>query len=39
MDGLYNPKSDDKTTVYNALAWYALEDVAHTVYNTGCDDV
>ena len=38
MEGLYNPKSDDKTTVYNALAWYALEDVAHTIYNMGCDD-
>lgn len=38
MEGLYNPKSDDKTQVYNALAWHALEDVAHTVYNTGCDD-
>ena len=38
MEGLYNPKSDDKTTVYNAIAWYALEDVAHTIYNMGCDD-
>ena len=38
MGGLYNPKSDDKTTVYNALAWYALEDVAHIVYDMGCSD-
>ena len=38
MEGLYNPKSDDKTTVYNALAWYALEEVANVVYNAGCDD-
>ena len=38
MGGLYNPKSDDKTTVYNALAWYALEEVANVVYNMGCDD-
>ncbi len=35
MEGLYNPKSDDKTQIYNALAWYALEDVAHVVYNMG----
>jgi len=38
MEGLYNPKSDDKTQVYNALAWYALEDVAHLVYDMGCND-
>jgi len=38
MDGLYNPKSDDKTIVYNGLAWYALEDVAYTVYSEGCND-
>ena len=37
MEGLYNPKSDDKTTVYNALAWYALEEVANCVYNEGCE--
>lgn len=37
MEGLYNPKSDNKTTVYNALAWYALEDVANCVYNEGCE--
>lgn len=38
MDGLYNPKSDDKTQVYHALAWFALEEVANAVYNAGCDD-
>ena len=37
MDGLYNPKSDNKTTVYNALAWYALEEVANVVYNEGSE--
>ena len=37
MDGLYNSKSDNKTTVYNALAWYALEDVANCIYNEGCE--
>ena len=37
MDGLYNPKSDNKTTVYNALAWYALEDVANCIYNEGME--
>lgn len=29
-DGLYNPRSDNKTQVYNALAWYALELVARS---------
>ena len=38
MEGLYNPKSDDKTAVYNGLALYALEDVAHIVYDMGCSD-
>ena len=28
MEGLYNPKSDNKTTVYNALAWYAAEEMS-----------
>jgi len=37
MEGLYNPKSDNKTTVYNALAWYALEEVANCVYNEGSE--
>lgn len=27
-DGLYNPKSEDRTTIYNALAWYAAEEIA-----------
>ena len=26
--GLYDPKSEDRTSVYNGLAWYALESVA-----------
>ena len=26
--GLYDPESDDRTSVYNGLAWYALESVA-----------
>lgn len=29
-DGLYNPKSDDQTQVFNALAWYMLEEVARS---------
>ena len=33
MDGLYNPKSDDRATVYNGLAWYALESVCYTIVN------
>lgn len=37
MGGLYNPKSDNKTAVYNALAWYALEDVANYIYNEGSE--
>jgi len=37
MEGLYNPRSDNKTTVYNAIAWYALEDVANVVYNEGSE--
>jgi len=37
MEGLYNPKSDNKTNVYNALAWYALEEVANVVYNEGME--
>jgi len=37
MEGLYNPKSDNKTIVYNALAWYALEEVANVVYNEGME--
>ena len=32
LDGYYNPRSDYRTDVYNALAWYALEEVA-TAYS------
>ena len=28
FDGLMNPKSDDRTTIYNGLAWFALEEAA-----------
>lgn len=37
MDGLYNPKSDDRTTVYNSLALYALEAVCCAIVNE-CED-
>lgn len=30
FDGLMNPKSDHRTTVYNGLAWFALEEVARS---------
>ena len=33
MDGLYNPKSIHLTTVYNGLAWYALESVCYAIVN------
>ena len=36
MDGLYNPKSIHLTTVYNGLAWYALESVCYAIVNE-CD--
>ena len=29
-DGLYNPRSDNKTTVYNVLAWLMLEEVSRS---------
>lgn len=29
-DGLYNPRSEHKTTVYNALAWLMLEEVSRS---------
>ena len=35
IDGLYNPKSIHLTTVYNGLAWYALESVCCTIVNEG----
>ena len=28
FDGLMDPKSVDRTTIYNGLAWFALEEVA-----------
>ncbi len=28
MEGLYNPDSDMRQTVYNALAWYAAEEIS-----------
>jgi len=31
FDGLMNPKSDDRTTIYNGLAWFALEEVARSL--------
>lgn len=30
-EGLYNPLSDAKTDVFNALAWFALEEVARSL--------
>ena len=29
-DGLYNPKSDNQTTIFNALAWFTLEEIARS---------
>ena len=31
FDGLMNPKSEDRTTIYNGLAWFALEEVARYI--------
>ena len=31
FDGLMNSKSDDRTTIYNGLAWFALEEVARYI--------
>tara|TARA_R110000868_G_scaffold45422_2_gene150700 strand:+ start:177 stop:545 length:369 start_codon:yes stop_codon:yes gene_type:complete len=31
FDGLMNPESDDRTTIYNGLAWFALEEVARYI--------
>ena len=31
FDGLMNPKSDDRTTIYNGLAWFALEEAARYI--------
>lgn len=33
FDGLMNPKSEDRTTIYNGLAWFALEEVARYIDN------
>lgn len=32
-EALYNPRSDDKTQVFNALAWFAAEEVARSYVN------
>jgi len=31
FDGLTNKNSDDRTTIYNGLAWFALEEVARYI--------
>ncbi len=31
FDGLMNKNSDDRTTIYNGLAWFALEEVARYI--------
>jgi hypothetical protein len=31
FDGLMNPKSDDRPTIYNGLAWFALEEVSRYI--------
>ena len=33
LDGLTNPMSDDRTTIYNGLAWFALEESARYFEN------
>jgi len=33
FDGLMNPRSDDRTTIYNGLAWFALEEVSSFIDN------
>lgn len=33
FDGLMNSKSDDRTTIYNGLAWFALEEVSRFIDN------
>ena len=33
FDGLMNPRSDDRTTIYNGLAWFALEEVSRFIDN------
>ena len=34
-EGLYNPRSENRTAVYNALAWYAAEEIAREL-NPDC---
>ena len=36
LDGYYNPRSDNRQMVYNALAWYALEEVCRA-YCEACE--
>lgn len=33
LDGLHNSRSDYRSTVYNALAWFVLEEVAIDFHN------
>jgi hypothetical protein len=33
FDGLMNKNSEDRTTIYNGLAWFALEEVARYIEN------
>lgn len=33
LDGYYNPRSENRTEVYNALAWFALEEVCNSYIN------
>ena len=33
FEGLMNSRSDDRTTVYNGLAWFALEEAARSFEN------
>lgn len=35
-EAIHNPRSEDRTAVFNALAWYALEEVARS-YVDFCD--
>jgi len=33
-EAIYNPRSEEKTTVFNCLAWWALEEVARAYCDT-----
>lgn len=35
-EAIHNPRSEDRTAVFNALAWYALEETARA-YTDFCD--